>query len=317
MKKIEEICKIKGITFYPFARRGGFLEKEALDSLDAMCKATDCNFVMLVPNGLQDTPQSEVIEYDCEANVSDEELIFMIQEIQKRGLMVGLKPTVNCKNGTWRAYISFFEEDVPCEAKWGNWFKAYTEFQLHYSKIAQDTGCDLFLPGCEMVMTEHREQEWRQVIASVRQVYHGLVSYNTDKYQEHRVKWWDALDLISSSGYYPLDDWTQQLDRIEQVVKTYQKPFFFAEAGCMSTKGSKYLPNNWMIQGDVDLEGQAQWFQNMFEHIKERDWVMGTVIWSWDGKLYSQQAAHNHPYYEIYQKPAQQVVYNEYHDESI
>lgn len=56
--------------------------------------------------------------------------------------------------------------------------------------------------------------------------YHGLVSYNTDKYQEDHVSWWDCVDVISSSGYYPIDQWEQELDRIEKTVLKYRKPFF-------------------------------------------------------------------------------------------
>lgn len=78
--------------------------------------------------------------------------------------------------------------------------------------------------------------------------YHGLVSYNTDKYQEDHVSWWDCVDVISSSGYYPIDQWEQELDRIEKTVLKYKKPFFFAEAGCMSRKGSGMIPNNWELQ---------------------------------------------------------------------
>lgn len=59
------------------------------------------------------------------------------------------------------------------------------------------------LTGCEMTMTEHREAEWRALIAAVRQQYHGPVSYNCDKYGEDHVNWWDAVDCIASSGYYP------------------------------------------------------------------------------------------------------------------
>lgn len=55
---------------------------------------------------------------------------------------------------------------------------------------------------------------------------HGLVSYNTDKYQEDHVSWWDCVDVISSSGYYPIDQWEQELDRIEKTVLKYRKPFF-------------------------------------------------------------------------------------------
>ena len=111
-----------------------------------------------------------------------------------------------------------------------------------------------------MVMTEHRSEEWRNVIAAIRNYYHGPVSYNTDKYQEENVTWWDCVDMISSSGYYPIDQWEQELDRIERTVQKFKKPFFFAEAGCMSRKGSSMVPNNWANQGALRLEEQPDWF---------------------------------------------------------
>ena len=299
---------IKGVTFYPFAARNSFAKKETYQSLQEMKERTNANYVIFVPNGLQDTPNSEQIEYDCEGNVSDEELRDMIAYAKSLGLKVILKPTVNCKNGAWRAHINFFDEDVPCEPKWSNWFAAYTAFQVHYAKIAEETGCDMFIAGCEMVMSERREAQWRKVIQAIREEYHGLVSYNTDKYQEHNVTWWDAVDVISSSGYYPIDNWEEQLDRIEKVVEKFKKPFFFAEVGCMSTKGSNMVPNNWTMKGAVDLEGQANWYDAMFTAIAKREFVNGCALWSWDGNLYSKAAAKEHLYYEIYEKPAEKVV---------
>lgn len=204
--------------------------------------------MILAPVGLQNDAHSEEICYTSSATFSDEELISMIRYAKQRGIHVGLKPTVNCKNGVWRAYVSFFEKDVPCEPKWSNWFASYTDFQIHYAKIAEAEECDLFIADCEMVMSEHREAEWRQVIASIRKYYHGPVSYNTDKYQENNVSWWDCVDIISSSGYYPIDKWEEELDHIEKVVAKYNKPFFFAEAGCMSRAGSQNFPNNWDLQ---------------------------------------------------------------------
>ena len=34
-----------------------------------------------------------------------------------------------------------------------------------------------------MVMAEHREGQWRELISEIRRYYHGLVSYNTYKYR--------------------------------------------------------------------------------------------------------------------------------------
>ena len=86
---------IKGITFAPFCPKGSFLNKKAYESFNSLVKGTGANFIMLVPNGLQDTPQSEEISYTSDATISDEELIQMIDHIHKAGLTVALKPTVN------------------------------------------------------------------------------------------------------------------------------------------------------------------------------------------------------------------------------
>lgn len=307
---MEYIC---GMTYAPFARKGNYQEKRAFDSLKKMKENTNSNFVILAPNGLQDTAQSEEICYTSEATVSDDELKGMIDYAKELGMRVALKPTVNCKNGTWRAHVNFFDEDVVCEPKWCNWFESYTEFQLHYARLAKEMGVEMHIAGCEMVMAERREAEWRKLIADIRSEFDGLVSYNTDKYQEHNVKWWDAVDVISSSGYYPLEDWENQLDRIEAVVKKFQKPFFFAEAGCMSIVSSNKAPNDWTVQGEADAKGQADWYEAMFEACLKRDWVNGMAFWSWNSHLYTKNAALKRKDYEIYAKPAEKIV-KKYYD---
>lgn len=303
---------INGITFAPFARSGTLSCKECYDSLENLIERTAANLIILVPNGLQDTPQSECIDFTSEATMGDDELVQFIDYAHNRGLKVALKPTVNCRNGTWRAHINFFDEDVPCEPKWCNWFSAYTAFQLHFAGIAEKTGCEMFIAGCEMVQSERREKEWRKLISDIRKVYSGIVSYNTDKYQEHNVKWWDAVDVISSSGYYPINDWENQLNRIEKIVKSFNKPFFFAECGCMSVKNSNLVPNDWSVRGETDLEGQAEWYMEMFRACSEREWVKGFAVWDWCGKQYPLSKASSHGGYDIYGKPAEKVVYDFY-----
>ena len=303
---------IKGITFAPFARKGVFSSKEAYQSLDNLIERTNANFIIIVPNGLQDTAQSEEIDFSSEATMTDDELKKMLNYAHSRGLRTALRPTANCRNGTWRAHINFFDEDVVCEPKWHNWFKSYTEFQLHFAKIAQECGCEMFIAGCEMVQAQRRDEQWRQLISDIKKVFKGLVSYNTDKYQEHNVSWWDAVDVISSSGYYPINDWENQLDRIEAVVKKFDKPFFFAECGCMSTEGSSSVPNNWAAKGGLDLQGQADWYAEMFRACEKRDWVGGFAAWDWCGKQYSPEAALTDKGYEIYCKPAEKVIKDYY-----
>ena len=299
---------IRGMNFAPFHRKGTLEQQETLESFDYMVEKLHTNFIILSPSGLQDTAQSEEICYTSSATFSDEELRKMIRYAKGKGMKVALKPTANCKNGVWRAYISFFEQDVVCEPKWSNWFASYKAFQLHYAKIAEEEQCEMFIAGCEMVMSEHREKEWRDVIKAIKEVYHGLVSYNTDKYQEDHVTWWDCVDVISSSGYYPIDDMERQLDRIEAVVKKFKKPFFFAEAGCMARAGSKQVPNNWELQGELRLEEQVEWYEAFFHACEKRDWVEGFAFWDWSSKMPTQKEALKDSGYNVCKKPVEKTI---------
>ena len=103
---MEYIC---GVTFAPFACAGAFFKPGAKESLAMMKERTGANFVIFVPGGLQETPQSEEICFTSKATMEDDELIAMIEYAKEIGLRVALKPTVNCKNGTWRAHINFFD----------------------------------------------------------------------------------------------------------------------------------------------------------------------------------------------------------------
>ncbi|GKX29977.1 hypothetical protein SH1V18_24570 [Vallitalea longa] len=303
---------IKGFTYGFMSNKGDFLKYEAKQSMRLLKERTNVNTVIIALAALQDTAQSIEIDYTGNHMVSDEELIEMIAYAKKLGLEVILKPTVNVKDGTWRAYINFFDMDAPCEPKWSDWFRSYTEYQLHYAAIAEKTKCMMIIIGCEMVQTERREREWRKLIQDVRNEYKGLITYNTDKYQEDHVKWWDALDVISSSGYYPINDFDNQLDRIEQVIYKYNKPFFFAETGCPSRKGSSYEPNNWKLVGDVDLQEQEEYYRVLFDKTKLRKWINGFGLWDWSTLLYKEEEAVLDDGYNVFGKPAEKVIKENY-----
>ena len=299
---------IKGFTFGWMSGRGEFRKPEAKDSLRLMAERTGSSHVIFALAALQDHPQAVEVKYRGEHMVEDDELLDMIRYARTLGLRVILKPTVNCTDGTWRAHINFFDIDVPCEPKWKDWFRSYAAYQKHYAAIAEQENCEMFIVGCEMVQSERRSAEWREVIAAVREVYSGLVSYNTDKYQEGHVTWWDAVDVISSSGYYPIGDWEAQLDRIEQEVAPYKKPFFFAEAGCPSRIGSAQVPNDWGLEGEVSAEEQERFYEAMFRHASQREWVRGFGLWDWSANLYQEKNALTDDGYGVYGKPAERVI---------
>ncbi|GMK38032.1 hypothetical protein PCCS19_10860 [Paenibacillus sp. CCS19] len=312
MTNWNEQTYIAGMTWGWTGIRGTWTTKEADRSMALMKERLAINWTAVTFAALQATPQSTTIPFAEAPTVTEEEVRHAIAEAKRNGLNVCLKPVVNCVDGTWRAHINFFDYDVPCEPKWSDWFASYTSFILHYARVAEETGCEMLCIGCEMVQTDRREAEWRQLIREVRNVYSGIVTYNCDKYQEDRVQWWDAVDVISSSGYYPVGDWEVQLDRVEKVVQRFNKPFFFMEAGCPSRRGSELLPNDWGFQGETDGTAQLEFYEAMFGSSDQRPWVQGFMLWDWPSTLYPEEQAASNNDYCMFGKPAEAYIRNYY-----
>ncbi|ERI94431.1 hypothetical protein HMPREF1982_01067 [Clostridiales bacterium oral taxon 876 str. F0540] len=303
---------IKGFTFGFMTGAGSFADEESKKSLKLMKEKTASDTVIIALGALQETAHSEYVDYKGEHMPGDEELIDIIEYAKELELRVILKPLVNCKNGVWRAHINFFDVDVPCEPKWKNWFQSYTDYQLHYAEIAEKTNCEMLIIGCEMVQAQRKSEFWRYLIKKVRTKYSGLISYNTDKYQEEHVDWWDEVDVISSSGYYPINDWDKQLIRIKKAIEPYNKPFFFAEAGCPSRTGSAMVPNDWTLKGDINLEEQEEYYKVMFDRLSNEAWIEGFGLWDWHSHLYDEKEASKDDGYAVYGKPACKVIHDFY-----
>ncbi len=292
-----------GMTWGWTGVRGTWQTPEGAASLRAMADHS-VTWTALSYAALQATAFSTDIPFEAAPTVTDDEIVWAIREAKALGLRVCLKPVVNVADGTWRAHIGFFDWDVPNEPSWTQWFASYRAFILHSARIAEAEGCEMLCIGCEMVRADGQETHWRALIADVREVYSGLVTYNCDKYQEDHVTWWDAVDVISSSGYYPLGAWDAHLDRIEKVVAAHGKPFVFLEAGCPSREGSPAIPNDWSLPGAPSGAAQLAWYQDMFDACASRPWVGGWFLWDWPARLYDAVDAADNDDYCPYGKPA-------------
>ena len=304
----EQFC---GMTWGWTGVRGSWAPDVAAESMAAL-RTLGVTWVAIAFGAEQQRAQSTEIEYGSEPTVTDDEVRWAIRQAKGLGLKVCLKPVVNVADGTWRAFISFFDEEVPGEPSWGQWFTSFGKFILHYARIAEEEGAEMLCVGCELVSTDKREAEWRALLSDVREVYSGLVTYNCDKYQEHQVGWWDAVDVISSSGYYPLGGWEAQLDRIHAVVEREGKPFFFMEFGCPSREGSPAHPNDWSLVGPVSEDSQAAWYRDAFKACARRDWVQGFMLWDWPAQLYAVEDASTNDDYCVYGKTASIIIADDY-----
>jgi len=295
---------------FGFCEKRGFTQGQTWRwSLKEMVRTTGCNAIILPVCGWQDHTWSTVIDSVGPDVMSEEDVKNVCVLARELGLRVIIKAMVNCRDGYWRAYIRFFDNPVPVEPMWEDWFKSWENHVALTARMARDNRADMLCVGCEMVGTDHREAEWRALIRTVRSIYPGPITYNCDKYQEDRVTWWDAVDVISSSGYYPIDALDENLERIGRAAERAGRPFMFMECGCPSRKNSEYRPNDWRYGEGTDQEPQRAWYAAFTDAVKRHPFVRGVGWWDWSAtRLYPEQAAMDNNGYCTYGKPANDLI---------
>lgn len=268
---------------------------------------------------------------------TDDEIRRAIDIARQNNLKIVLKPVVNVRDGTWRSWINFETSDGKKDMEaWDKWWADFRQFLLHYARIAEETDCEMYCLGCEMGSTEPFENRWRSLIADVRKAYRGVITYDTNHGEEDKVTWWDAVDVISISAYYPIgtdyielalqddlskippsDTSLEALKRrlkptkeiIRKVSKEFDRPVFFIELGVCSAKGCSAAPwthndPNMTYDGDE----QRRFYQAMFETFWDESWFIGFAWWDWPTWLYPVEKAQGNTSFCIYGKPTEQLV---------
>ena len=97
--------------------------------------------------------------------------------------------------------------------------------------------------------TVERDADWRRLIAKIRTIYSGDLTYAANWWREYEeIRFWDVLDFIGIQAYFPLTDsesptleqltegWAQHLAPIEAIQKRFGKPVLFTEIGYKGDK---------------------------------------------------------------------------------
>ena len=289
---------IKGFTYGFDGRRGAYRTPEAALSMERLA-ALGGDWAALAFTVHQDTFSSTVIRPDYRFTVTDKDIYTAIEKLHSLGLKVCLKPIVNCMDGVWRAHIDFPESDWGDKNYWKEWFSSYTAFLCHYAEIAEETSCEMFCVGCEMLGTERKEDCWRRTIEAVRSVYHGPLVYNTNHGKEASVTWWDAVDYIGTSAYYRVasvpgdsaanmkkawDGYKRELREISEA--NGGKQIIFMEIGCRSARGCAMMPYDFTHREfPYDEDEQAAFYESCFLSMWDEPWFAGFFWWDWYTKL--------------------------------
>jgi len=291
----------KGIAFTAWSR-GVYSLPDTKMVLADQIVPIGANWIALIVQCYQETVLSMEIDCQSDSVPSDDELLSVIQIAHADGLRVMLKPGINLSNdpGHWQGQIDFGSDN----AKWEEWFAAYTKFILHYAQLAQKGGADQFIVGVELYDSTtgrgpaKRTQDWRNVIAQVRKQFSGPLVYAANYGGEERIiQFWDALEYIGVDAYYPLTDvlhptvdqlvagWQGPLTTLEDLAKTWGKQILFTEIGYRSIEGAAARPWDAGIVKPIDLQIQANAYEAVFKVFGDKSWWKGAYWWEWSPNI--------------------------------
>ncbi len=223
---------------------------------------------------------------------SDEGLAETARLARARGVKTLLKPHLWIRGGEWVGGL-----EMKSEEDWRLWFASYESFIVHYAALAEREKMEAFAVGTELPKTSLREANWRRVIARVREVYHGPLTYCANWAEADSVAFWDGLDFVGVQAYFPLATrdgaplaeiraaWDPIVKRLEALARRTGKPIVFTEVGYKSQAGDLAEPWRWSSQGAVDLTLQRDAFQAMFDSVWDKPWFGGAFVWKWHPSL--------------------------------
>jgi hypothetical protein len=237
--------------------------------------------------------------FATERTPSDKELRFAISRAHRMGFTVFLRPLLDegiLTQGNpydWRGTLR--------PSSISTWFSNYGDLILHYARLAEEEKVEVFSVGVEFVsLATSQPEEWGSLIAEVREVYSGQVTYSANWDELSRITFWGDVDAIAIDAYFYLDvsdtpsveelvsAWSREtdvgapLDIIQSAHDTWGKPVILSEFGMVAEAGAEKRAWDWGGDSpatEQDLTAQANYYRAGFI-ATDRPFIQGCYVWA-------------------------------------
>jgi hypothetical protein len=276
--------------------RGIAMQIQRVDWIDQYEKSIDevadtgADTVLLVLDARQENGASSHIYLDMRMTPTPDQLGALIDHAKKRKLRVVLMPIVlldNPRNTEWRG-------NIKPDGGWSSWFDSYRDMMTQFSWIAQGHGVDVLVVGSELVSTETEVDQWTKTIATIRENFHGNLTYSANWDHYTSLPFWDQLDLIGMNSYYKLGEnkdvtepeiesrWRDIQKNIIGFSEKKGKPILFLEAGWCSLENSASEPWDYTQQDlPADNDLQKRLYDAFFNVWYGNPHLGGFMMWEW------------------------------------
>lgn len=266
------------------------------------------NYVAVIPYAFKRKGESRVNYYKVNKHWWGEGVEgcrSTIQHLKQLGLKVMLKPHVWVVGDGWPGDFDPTQRVHAdrVEMEWKIWEDSYRDYIMEMALLAKDEGVELFCIGTEYrIAVQKRPQFWKELIAEIRAIYKGKLTYaaNWDNYTN--IPFWKELDYIGIDAYFPLSEekrptieemsnaWTPIKTKLFELSDSCGKQLIFTEYGYRSIAYT--ARGDWKNNEvkELDQEAQANAYQALYSIWWHEDRFAGGFLWKW------------HPSDSLYQK---------------
>jgi hypothetical protein len=304
--------KIKGLSFVASSEPISDLHINPVVNINA-------NYTAIMPFGfIRDLKHPEIVfntdrQWYGETKTGAEQYA---KELQKKEIKIMLKPQIWVWRGEFTGYIEMTTED-----DWKALEATYSDFILEYAELANEIEADIFCIGTELEkFIENRPDYWVNLIAKIKNIYKGKLTYAANWDEFKRTPFWSDLDYIGVDAYFPVSDskspsvenclegWKQHKKVIKDISERHDKPILFTEFGYRSVdyagrepwKSDRSLTN-------VNLEAQTNATHALFEEFWNEEWFAGGFIWKWFHN-YESSGGENNSQFTPQNKPVEETI---------
>lgn len=207
------------------------------------------------------------------------------------GLHTMVKPQVYIPGG-WTGSLDF-----PTTDEWATWEADYRRYILAFAQLAAEEHAELLCIGTEFrAGVAKRPQFWSALIAEIRTIYAGKLTYSANWDDWEQVPFWPQLDYIGISAYYPLinqptpsidslnNAWQPIIQKLAAYAKSQKRPVLFTEFGYLSVDGSGW--RNWELESAIESrpinqQAQANCLASLLATWLPQEFWAGGFLWKW------------------------------------
>ncbi len=232
----------------------------------ARIRSTGATCVSLQAIYRMETGHSDEIRRHPTSSPTERALRRTFRQARDLQLRIMFFPTINMRDEAenakwWRGNIH--------PDHWDVWWRNYTAFNVHLAALAQEEGVEWYSVGTEMASTHAFPDQWRALVAEVRKVFKGKITYSVNFDSHDSFTFGDCLDVIGINTYDPIakheeypspeairDAWWWIINKARTLHARFDRPVMITEVGYPSVAHAHVGPWDFRTDKPCDLELQ-------------------------------------------------------------